>query len=343
MRGNADSFRNRLVFGFSGANAIAHAAHGVNQFQWKWFINLFADIAHVDIHDIRDAFKTLIPHMIQYHGAREHPLRTAHEILEQSIFLRSKFNLLAIAPHLLRSTVHFQIGHAQHIVALRRRAAQLSFYSHQQLRELEGLGQLVIRAGFEMHHFAVDFIPRREHQDRECRMRAAYAAQKLGATHLRQHEIEDQQIVIIGEDILFAVPAVGRQIDCKAFRAQSARHELRQLAIVLDEQYSHPRLLSHVLDPIKIRKCLENGNPSWNCRGEWRDTTAEGVQDRGTAPGTPWSTGTRPPPAAPKPRPGCRYFSLTTIEFTIFASPLASDAADPATASCKSLATLPYK
>jgi len=47
------------------------------------------------------------------------------------------------------------------------------------------------------------------------------------------------------------------------------------------------------LDPIKIRKCLENGNPSWNCCGEWRDTTAEGTQ------------------------------------------------ADPATASCKSLATLP--
>jgi hypothetical protein len=41
--------------------------------------------------------------------------------------------------------------------------------------------------------------------------------------------------------------------------------------------------------------------------------------------------------------PRNRYFSLTAIELTIFASPPAWDATELATASCKSLATLPYK
>ena len=165
-------------------------------------------------------------------------------------------------------------------MAFYRRAAQLRLDAYQELCEIEGLGQIVIRARFEMHHLAVDFIPRREHQHGQRRVRAAHSLQEFGAAQLRQHQVEDQQIVFVGVDVVLAVPAIRGQIDRKALRAQSAGHEFRQLPIVFDEQYPHPRLLDFLLDLIKIRKCLETrnfpgialrprprGRPS---RGNWR-------------------------------------------------------------------------
>src|ERR1700727_2757305 len=137
-------------------------------------------------------------------------------------------------------------------MAFRRCAAQLRFYAYQELRKIERLRQIVIGAGFEMRHLALDFVSRRKHQHRERRVRAAHTSQKLRAAQLRQHEIKDQQIVFIGVNVTLAIYAVGGKIDSKALRAQSARHELRQLPRVLDEQYSHPDLLDFLLDLMKI-------------------------------------------------------------------------------------------
>ena len=91
---------------------VAHAAHGVDQLRLERLVDLRAQLADIDIHDIRQPLEALIPHVLDDHRARKHAPGIGGQVLEQRVLLRGELDRRAVAPHLVREAVDLQVGNA---------------------------------------------------------------------------------------------------------------------------------------------------------------------------------------------------------------------------------------
>src|SRR5581483_4050950 len=74
------------------ADGVAHSTNGSYQLALERVIHLVAQVAHVHVDNVGDSIKTLIPHMLDDHGARKHAPRIRHQVLQQGILFGSKFD-----------------------------------------------------------------------------------------------------------------------------------------------------------------------------------------------------------------------------------------------------------
>jgi hypothetical protein len=95
-------------------------------------------------------------------------------------------------------------------------------------------------------------------------MGLTHSPQQFRAVQLWEHQIKDEQIVLVGVDIGFALATIACEVYRESFGAQSASHELGQFTIIFDNEYSHRDSLnstSHaaVLSPVHAAKDLLRG------------------------------------------------------------------------------------
>src|SRR5262249_60102360 len=84
------------------ADHIPHAADRADQFAFEWLVDLVAEVAHVNVDDVRRAVKTLVPDVLDDHRPRKRATGVGHQIFKQGVFLSRQFDPLSSAPDLLR-------------------------------------------------------------------------------------------------------------------------------------------------------------------------------------------------------------------------------------------------
>ena len=108
-----------------------------------------------------------------------------------------------------------------------------------QLAPVERLGQEVVGAEAQALDLVVELAEAREDQDRRAHPRGAQPAQHLVAVDVRQHQIEDDDVVVVElADLQPVLAEIGR-VDDEVFLAQHHFDAGGRCGIVLDQQNTH--------------------------------------------------------------------------------------------------------
>ena len=84
-----------------------------------------------------------------------------------------------------------------------------------------------------------DAVAGAQHENGDVRILAAETSQDLRPAHPRQHQIENDQVVMVGSGQIQAAVSISRRVDGKAVGAQAARDETRNLGFVLYQENPH--------------------------------------------------------------------------------------------------------
>ncbi len=106
------------------ADGVTDPTHGSDQFFRIGIIHLAAQMAHIDIHDIGQALKALVPDVFDDHGPRQNSSRVGRQVFQQAVFLGGQFNPLPRAPHFLTRPINLHVAHPEHVRTARRRPGE---------------------------------------------------------------------------------------------------------------------------------------------------------------------------------------------------------------------------
>src|SRR4051812_22142120 len=148
----------------SVAEAVSGAAHRLELRHAERAIDLVAQVADVDVDDVRAVLVVVVPGVLEQLVAREHLARVAHERLQKLELLRRQRDLGAAAPHAPGRGIQPQVADLQDGRALHRPAAGQRPQPRQQLCERERLRQVVVGAAVQAGHAVLDGVARGQHQ-----------------------------------------------------------------------------------------------------------------------------------------------------------------------------------
>ena len=118
-------------------------------------------------------------------------------------------------------------------------AAHLGADARQQLLHVEGLGDVVVGAGVHAGHLVAPAVARGEDDHRHLALGAAPLLEHADAVHLRQADIEDDDVVGLGLAEEVALLAVEGGVDGVAGVGQRRDQLAIEIAVILDDQDAH--------------------------------------------------------------------------------------------------------
>src|SRR5258708_22659470 len=86
--------------------SISGTANRLNHVEFEAMIDFPAQPADVAFDDAGLRIEMDAPHVLQQHAPREHPIRAAHEILQQAELLRQHFDVRSRAQHSSLQEIH---------------------------------------------------------------------------------------------------------------------------------------------------------------------------------------------------------------------------------------------
>jgi hypothetical protein len=108
-----------------------------------------------------------------------------------------------------------------------------------QLLEVEGLGEVVVGAGIEAFDAVVDGAARGQHEDGGAKARGAkFAADGVAVLH-RQHDIEDDDVVLVDGGLVEGLFAVAGDIDGIGLFAEAFGDKSGDPGLVFNQQNPH--------------------------------------------------------------------------------------------------------
>ena len=181
------------------------------------------------------------PELFHHGFIREHLPGVAAEQGDDLILVRRQVRVLSGEIDAVLVVVHAQLAHAvlprhgQRVArAVGARVAQRRADARQQLHRAEGLGEIVVRPHVERGRLVKLRAARRDDDDRHPAPRTD-GADDLTAVHVRQTEIQQQQIRAVRGDHLQRRPAVGREQRLVIVTAQRRLQVFADAGIVLDD------------------------------------------------------------------------------------------------------------
>ena len=108
-----------------------------------------------------------------------------------------------------------------------------------ELRQIERLGQVIVRPQVEAAHPVGQRIERSEHQHRHTGPAGPQAAQHIQAAEAGQADVEDRQVVALDRQCVVRLLAVSDHVDRIGALDQGPAERIREDRVVLDEEYSH--------------------------------------------------------------------------------------------------------
>jgi hypothetical protein len=137
--------------------------------------------------------------------------------------------------------VHFEVGHAEHVLA-RRPTPQHRAQAGRELGERERLDHVVVRPAVEAGNAVVQGVLRRQDDDGQRGLARPDVAQDLETGAARQHQVEDDGVVVDGTRLLPGHGAFPQDVDGVPFLGEAALDETGDLVIVFDYEDAHVRL-----------------------------------------------------------------------------------------------------
>ena len=113
-----------------------------------------------------------------------------------------------------------------------------------ELHEVEGLGQVVIRAKVETFDPVLYRARGGQHKDAGGRPLGHEQAADLIAMDARQIAVEDDDVVLVDRQVTERIGAVQGDIDGHAFLAQAGGDGFGQHLVIFDDEQSHGHALS---------------------------------------------------------------------------------------------------
>ncbi len=110
--------------------------------------------------------------------------------------------------------------------------------AREQLLHVEGLDDIIVRAGVEAAHAVLELVAGGEHEDWGF-LGFAQAAQDFPAVHLGQHDIEDDAVVVIILGVEESRFAVGGAVHGVTLLLQGLSQAAEQVRFVFDNENSH--------------------------------------------------------------------------------------------------------
>src|SRR3954452_6362950 len=107
----------------SVAQAVAGAAHRLELRDAERTVDLVAQVADVDVDDVRAVLVVVVPGVLEQLVAREHLARVAHEGLQELELLRRQRHLGVAAPHAAGGGIQAKVADLEHRGALDGAAA----------------------------------------------------------------------------------------------------------------------------------------------------------------------------------------------------------------------------
>ena len=207
-------------------------------FMRKPVVDLAAQMADINVHDVRESVVVHVPDVFYDHGAAQRPSLVAHHVFEDAEFLGGQIDGLARARNFAADAIERQVGHLQ---AFGRglAAAQQRAYAGQQFHEGERLHQVIVGALFEPAHAIVERSTRAQNQHGRSGFTAADAFEHLQAVHIRQHNIQDHQVVVGGMHELDGGHPVRGSVHRVAGALQAPAQKIRDALFVFHYQQSH--------------------------------------------------------------------------------------------------------
>ena len=171
---------------------------------------------------------------------RQHLTPVREQTLQQLPLGPGQQDLTITPPRLMSAGVHTKIRHLQNPVVLPRHAApHQGADPRQQLLELEGLHQIVIRAGVETGNAITGQLTSRQHQDRNLITLATKPPRQLQPgdpwqADVQHHAVEGRQ----GERDHRVLASRGVR-DLVTLEHHRPKQTCRQRWIILDHQHPH--------------------------------------------------------------------------------------------------------
>ena len=178
--------------------------------------------------------------MRQDHRLRHDAAWVAHQVFEQRELARPQVEHLAAARHAPRQQIERDVVDREG-----RRfggacgAPHQRLHPREQLREREGLRQVVVAAGLQAPHAIVDGPSGAEDENGRRDAAAAELVDERQAVALGQHQVDDRDVVRLIARRRQPRIALRRVVDGKPRFAQAARDEFRDTRIVFDDQRAH--------------------------------------------------------------------------------------------------------
>ncbi len=180
----------------ASAQPVAGASHGLDRFGAERAVHLLAQVADVDIDDVRAVLVLVVPRVLEQLEAGEHlPGRRMND-LEQRELLGRQRDLGVAAPYLPSRRVEAEVTHLEQRGPLDRAAAGQRSQAGKELGERERLQQVVVGAAVEPSHPVGHGVPRGEHQHRRPDPVLAQPPARLEPVDPREHDVEHDRVVL---------------------------------------------------------------------------------------------------------------------------------------------------
>src|SRR5262245_52399636 len=163
----------------------------------------------------------------------------AKQVLENLELFHGELECLAGADDLARHEIHLEIFvlKLQHLI--RSAAAEERADTGEQLRDRKRLDEVVVGSAVESPYAIVDGVLGRENQDRCLKATLTDGRQDLEPIPVGKHEIQNDAIERLVVDEEEAFLARGGDADVVVLRFQAVAQSLRDLLLVLHDEYSH--------------------------------------------------------------------------------------------------------
>src|SRR5262249_51069397 len=155
------------------------------------------------------------------------------------VFFCGEVYSLSSSSHLLRKPIEFQVCDSKNVRPADRTSSEQSLHSRQEFSERKWFREVVVRSGLQMFDLVGQSIPGSEHEDRHTTVSASNLAKDTRPAQRGQHQVQNDQVVVVALGEFEPGSAICRRIYCKALRDQSPSYHTTHLLFVFDEQNSH--------------------------------------------------------------------------------------------------------
>ena len=222
---------------------VAHAAHGGDGAGSE----LLAQVADVDVDDVRAGVEVEAPDLVEELFAGEHLAGVHHQGLGEGELAGGELELALADGGAAGAYVEADAAGLEDVVsggAAVGGGAEPEPDPGEQLGEAERLGHVVVGAALERGDRVGDRVARGEDDDRELRALGPELVEHLEAVDPGQADVEHHQVELAAEGVVEPLPSVGDRGGAVAVGRKSLRDERRDARLVLDDQDAGHRLNS---------------------------------------------------------------------------------------------------